>query len=375
MKKRKDGRYEKVVTVNGVRKSVYGKTMREVREKSEKLRKKMEQGLKMSDTVTLDEYFEIWYERQRGTVKDATMYGYRTRYARLSRHAGSIKVRDFTPAVCSQIQDKLKTDSKFYKGKETGRPYSTGSINATMQLLSMILKEAARERIILENPLTGQRTLRMRDEEHQARDTIHAPLSDDELASFLKYAEGSYYEHFFRFMLATGMRAGEVAALTPSDIDTDKFVVHVHRTITRDEHNHVTLSEAPKTSAGRRDIPFTPELITLVNAQKEQNRKMLPDSTSIFLFPAKSGGAARPNNVDSAMAVVLRKMSSDGISISRRTSHALRATRATRWAKAGVRPEVLRKLMGHTSIQVTYTYYVGVDNETAAQEIRKASFI
>ena len=46
-----------------------------------------------------------------------------------------------------------------------------------------------------------------------------------------------YYYEFVAFLLCTGMRSGEAAALTWSDIDYKKNVIHVTKTVMFNEGN------------------------------------------------------------------------------------------------------------------------------------------
>jgi integrase len=44
-----------------------------------------------------------------------------------------------------------------------------------------------------------------------------------------------HWKRYFRFAFCSGLRAGEQIALKSSDVDWDKQVFHVRRTLTRDE--------------------------------------------------------------------------------------------------------------------------------------------
>ena len=74
MRKRPDGGYEYRFTVKGRRYSVYGKSVRECTEKTEKRRREIETGVKREGRVlTLDEYFLRWEGARTGAVRDSTL--------------------------------------------------------------------------------------------------------------------------------------------------------------------------------------------------------------------------------------------------------------------------------------------------------------
>jgi hypothetical protein len=62
-RKRKDGRWEWTVMLGGVRKSVYGETKAEAREKYEQLKKEHDEGLDLgAATQTVEVYLQRWLD-------------------------------------------------------------------------------------------------------------------------------------------------------------------------------------------------------------------------------------------------------------------------------------------------------------------------
>ena len=54
----------------------------------------------------------------------------------------------------------------------------------------------------------------------------------------------------------TGMRVGEVLALTKDDIDLTNNVIHVNRTLTRGKDDKYIVGDTTKTYAGVREVPI-----------------------------------------------------------------------------------------------------------------------
>jgi len=107
---------------------------------------------------------------------------------------------------------------------------------------------------------------------HQKK--VIEPFSQEEVLKLLNNAD-----EWFRLYLAigfyTGMRTGEILALTHSDINMEEKVIHVRRSVTK---NKLT---TPKTQMSIRDVPIFDDLIPYLRA--------MPKNKSIFLFSKQDG--------------------------------------------------------------------------------------
>ena len=65
------------------------------------------------------------------------------------------------------------------------------------------------------------------------------------------------YRNQLLLELYTGMRMGEINALTPDDIDFEKSIIHVSRTVSRGFKYEPFIKKGTKTYAGVSDIPLT----------------------------------------------------------------------------------------------------------------------
>ena len=71
-------------------------------------------------------------------------------------------------------------------------------------------------------------------------------------------------------MISTGIRIGEICALTWDDIDTENGVIHIRKTIQRiyireNGIRHTELMiDTPKTATSIRDIPMTKDLLSVL---------------------------------------------------------------------------------------------------------------
>ena len=74
---RKDGRLQLLFTMEGKRYAVYGKTVKECKEKEIIKRQEITKGLDKRKNPTMQEYIDTWLENKRLNVKESTFRGQR----------------------------------------------------------------------------------------------------------------------------------------------------------------------------------------------------------------------------------------------------------------------------------------------------------
>ena len=73
-RKRADGTLEKRFTIDGKRYSIYGKNAKEISQKEQEVRKKIEAGIYTDNrNLTLDQYFAEWLAGKRNGTKGNTL--------------------------------------------------------------------------------------------------------------------------------------------------------------------------------------------------------------------------------------------------------------------------------------------------------------
>ena len=181
-------------------------------------------------------------------------------------------------------------------------------------------------------------------------------LTEEQARKLLEVAKGSRIEALLLVTLTTGMRRGELLALHWDDIDLEKGVLYVQRTVSHVPHYGYVESE-PKTQAGRRRIMLSSVAIDALKAHRiSQDKERLEVgekwSDRGIVFANYSGGFLRS---DTVLNLFYQLLKDAGLPPMR--FHDLRHSAATILFVAGVNPKVIQELLGHSKGSITLEVY------------------
>lgn len=157
----------------------------------------------------------------------------------------------------------------------------------------------------------------------------------------------------------TGARLGELLALTYDDIG-DRVMV-INKQLTRgygtDGKPAYTI-QPPKTPNAYREIPLTEDVMKAFREHEQWHRDEMEDKgyKTEYIFTTSTGSLYDRNNLRRALNRYYKKVGVEG-----KRFHSYRKTFCTNLCAAGAPLQVVYKIMGHSSIQVTAQYYVDVD--------------
>jgi integrase len=249
---------------------------------------------------------------------------------------GKIKLRDITPSMINTWLLGLQKP-RIIKGKE--KPgLSNATSNKMLRILKEMLDEAIRQGLIDANPCEMIRRLH---EKAHRRDAF----SIEEAAKILgdKSAWGNDLAWLASYLSAsTGMRQGEIRALTKADFEPD--TIHVAHSF------DLTVGVKGTKSENARDIPITKDIYDQV---------MLFCPISGFIF-SLTGGVS-PVSPDFILNALYARIHSIGISEEERkkrnlTFHSWRHFFNTRLIASGVQGEITRAIIGHEDEKMTEHY-------------------
>ena len=352
--------YEYRFRVDGKRYSVFAKTPAACREKEIALRTELQQGTYTENrNITVSTYFEEYLRSKSGSVVEATIIHNRTTFKRIDKEMGKKKLREIEARQVAAFREKLEKEIHSKESKLT-----THGGNDILELLSSIFTAAVNDGIITRNPAAGAK--RFKRIEEQARDTVHRRLSPDELRRFFAAAETSFYFLLLKFLLLTGVRVGEALALYWTDVNFETDTITVARSVTKTAGGGVKIGSTAKTAAGQRTIPMNDDIRRVLAEQKARNAAMFGDRVTGLVFPSTTGGVARPSSVDTCLKGIARAAGVDHFG-----AHAFRHTFASSMVDAGVSPEVLKNILGHTNVKITIDTYYHVDGDRLRDAMQK----
>lgn len=178
-----------------------------------------------------------------------------------------------------------------------------------------------------------------------------AYFENDELPRLFEHVEDGVYRVLFLVALKTGMRLGELLALTWADVDLIEVVIRVRRTYT-DGHLDV-----PKNHE-RRDVDLTADVVDLLGqwwgelGQPGDDRLVFPGETQSGYITATT--VLRRELYPAMKAAEVPRVGPTG---EKRTFHSFRHTFAKRALENGRRITWLSRHLGHSSLKVTTDVY------------------
>ena len=361
---RKDGRYEKRWTFNGRPISVIGRTVEELRAKVKEKEKQVEAGIyHTNDKITLNQYFKEWIAQKEMTVKESTILSYMSVYnTNIKPVLGRYRLRDIERR---QVVGMLNNIAK------SGR---IGAAKYAKRVISSVLKTAVTDDVVVRNVAAGIPPVR--DDRPPARETIHRELTEEELKAFFSLVENSVYYNHFRFMLYTGTRVGECCGLQWQDIDWLRKSIHIRRTVTRNKECQLILGSTTKTKSSRRDIPINQSIMEVLEEQWERYQGTHVAVNLIDLvFPGECGQVSGAGPIGQVLRDAIKKGKRKGIHIAPFGIHAFRDTFASRAIRAGILPNTLKEILGHTSLAMTMDLYAHVSKEDKVEGMLKMTAI
>ncbi|MBI3974021.1 MAG: site-specific integrase [Chloroflexi bacterium] len=326
-----------------IRRSVNGKTEREIDKKVRKLLAEYEAGTLPSrdaERETVGAYLDRWLVAKRGTIEPQSW----------RRHENNVNLH-IKPAVGTIKLSALQPDHlrALYAGK-VAEGYSPRTVKYIHTSIHQALEQAVDDGRLPRNVAARVKTPKLGHHEVQA-------LTPIEMKRLFEISA----EHRLAALSVTafylGCREGELLALMWSDIDWKARTATVQRNLVSTQNGAPAFS-SPKTRAGVRTIPIPATALRAPQDHRDRQR-----------IERKSAGAAyrdhglvfcTPYGTPLVARNVIRLFESFRGRIglpATVTFHALRHTAASMRLAAGVSLPEVAQILGHATPQVTATIY------------------
>ena len=325
-----------------------------------------------NDDITVDEWFTFWHTELIKDLAANTRRNYAERYQKnIKPVIGKMKLKNVKPMHCIKILNNMDDE------------YAGSTIYQTYITLGTMLKSAKLNGKIKVHPLDGVKFSKST----KAVDDLKV-LTVEEQKKFLEAARRSHNYYQYAFLLETGLRTGEMIALTWDDIDWEKRTLTIQKTMEFRYKQQFWVAGPPKSMTSYRTIPLTSrayEILKVVYATKD-TRKQSPKLDIVLEYADKRRDQKQKKsfnmkdlvfinfrtgmpNKNSSYDTHLYKLC-DEAGIRRFCMHTLRHTYATRAIESGMQPKTLQKLLGHSSLKMTMDRYVHVTDDSMEMGIR-----
>ena len=230
IRKRADGRWEGIYSAGYdqqtgklIRKSIYGKNQKEVRQKLSKVTTEIDEGLYLEPAkITLSDWMDLWYKEYTFDKKYSTLKGYK---AQINKHIrpgiGKYNLSQLNPMILQRFFNHLSEPN------EKGKVLSPKSIKNVYIILSGILEQAVENEMISKNPCKKVKLPKVYNKQI-------TPLTDKQVKDFLEIiSTDEIYGTILRVIFFTGLRLGEAMGLTWDCVDFEKGALNINKQLQR----------------------------------------------------------------------------------------------------------------------------------------------
>lgn len=285
------------------------------------------------------EWLNIWLNNY---IKPSSKERTYIRYWQLIRthiapKIGDKDVNELTPIVLQSFVTELLNSGNLRTGKEL----SANFVNTVISVVQNSLKTA--NLVGIASEYIANKIKRPKAKEKQVN-----CFSVSEQKKIENYILQSNKDKLFGIVLClyTGLRIGELLALTWSDIDFGKGLLFVSKTCHdgNDGQNHIRIIDSPKTVNSRRVIPLAKQILSLLKGVKKRSK--------CEYIVADSDKPVFVRSYQRTFEFLLKKLN-----IPHKGFHSLRHTFATRAMECGMDVKTLSELLGHKNATITLNRY------------------
>lgn len=354
-RQRADGSFEyRWIDSSEKRRSVYAKTLDELRQKEDNIKKDIADGINFdAGEKTVAELAQEFFDIKKLKWKRNSVRAY-------SSTLNIIKDSSFG-------KKKIKTVTKKMAQKWFIQLNQDGYKRSTLELIKNILHPAFEDEVeedhIRKNPFRFNMSDLLPDDSMKRQ-----ALTEDQTAHYMRflreYGSGNYLDDII-ILKETGVRIGELYGITIKDVDLINKVVHIRRQLGRTAEKQWFI-ETPKSKYSVRDIPLTDEACEAfrhaIATRPTPIIEIMIDGIGGFIFLDKNAMPKTGMHCENYMRNLHKKyVEIYGEHVPSITPHVFRHTFATRMMQKGLDPKSICYIMGDNSIDIVMNTYTHAD--------------
>jgi len=307
---------------------------------------KIPEDKKTSANSTFENYSNLWMTTSKYSLAEKTYRRYEDLLIRINAGIGHIKISKLSSYHINEFLNKL---TEIGVNKRTGKGLSEKTVLHHYRLISVILQQATREKIIKSNPAS--------------RDFMRVPkvnktkikcLQIEEIDFILKEIknESIKWQTATLILLFTGIRRGELLGLEWKDIDFKNKTLTIERTSQYSVQKGIYTKE-PKTKSSIRTFRISDKVLNIFNNYLVWYKNNYCNNITERLFLNNNNSNMHPDSLTDW----LKKFSSKYTLRTRITPHLLRHTYISLMVSKNISLKEIAERVGHSQISTTYNVY------------------
>ena len=282
--------------------------------------------------MTFQDFIAIYLRDMEQRLKPSTMSNKRWQInLKITPYFGKMPLQDIKATDVRNWQNTLTS----YRD-EKGKPYAETYLRSINNQLTAVFNYAVTYYGLRENPCHKAGTMGRKNADEMDFWTT------DEFQTFIEAIKDKPVSYaIFMTLYYTGIREGELLALTPADIDLEKQTLRINKSYQR--VNGQDMITSPKTPKSNRTIPIPDKLVTCLKEYMAKCYGLQPDER---LFPYNK-------------SFLYREITSgcEKSGVKKIRIHDIRHSHASLLVEMGCSPLLIAERLGHEKVQTTMDTY------------------
>lgn len=337
---------------------------------ADKIIKKEKGMLSNAENTLFADFVDYWIDDyKKPNIQATTHHRYKNKLdAHIKPYFRSMKIKDIKPYhIEKYLADKRENGHK--KKEDTG--LSENTLHKHYVLLKGIFKRAIKLELIHLSPM------RAIDPPSPEKKKIKV-MSKEELQKFFNVLKDDLLMFTFVFTtVMTGLRKSEILGLEWEDVDLDNRILNIRQALVRVDKK-LLHKQKMKTESSRRKMKISKKLAEILRTYHlERNKERLKTGVKKealfegkkkdFVFCRLNGQIYRPEHYNEKYNQYLEQA---GLP-SEYNIHTLRHTFGTMQQKNKVDLDIIKEMMGHSTIATTADFYLHPDVEEQEEAMSK----
>lgn len=359
--------------VNGSRKTMKQK-------KNEKVKDFKARVTKVKNEINSGSYIEKTGETFYDIINDYIEQKYKDGLVSNRTYSRDLSTLKQIEKTCANFINKpiqKITIDDIQQAKISMRSYSNSTISKMWSFLTKTFKIALSRRKLYYNIMDDESlTKPVSKIKNKSIDALTIE-EESKLVNVLNNEERNHkYRNIILLQLYTGMRIGEVLALSTDCINLKNNTITIYRTITTDKSGNFLLGEHTKTYSistgvdkGRRTFPMGSNVKKII---KEILKEKITNVNNLLFYDYEDSKIITRCEINSYLKRISKKYNITTNSIH---SHRLRHTYITRCVESGMNLKVIQQIVGHVrGSSITSDVYTSISNDFVAEELKKVNY-